>query len=242
MVSVIIPMYNSENSIIRALESVNAQSMDDIEIICVDDNSTDKSVELVKKYAKKNTNVILLENSENRGAGYTRQIGIEESSGEYIAFLDSDDVWLNGKLEKQTALMTERDLDFTCTSYTSISTNSNNELIVPYKITYRRVLLNNPIGCSTVIIRKNAIGSIKFPFIRKRQDWAFWLLLLRSGIKCYGLSENLTNYYKTPNSLSEKKLSLVAYHFKVFNKILGYNILLSILFTTAYVFSKISRS
>ena len=123
-VSVIMPNFNCEKFILGAVNSVLSQTFTDLELIVVDDCSTDKSVEIVEDIARKDGRVVLLKNSENKGAAFCRNRGVKAARGRYIAFLDSDDLWTEDKLRKQLAFMKEGGYAFSCTSYDHIDRKS----------------------------------------------------------------------------------------------------------------------
>ena len=108
LVSIITPMYNSENFVEEAILSVIKQSYTNWELLIIDDGSKDKSIEIVEKYLGRDNRIKLIKNTINKGASLTRNIGIEKSCGRYIAFLDSDDVWFPIKLEEQIKFMNDK--------------------------------------------------------------------------------------------------------------------------------------
>ena len=146
---------------------------------------------------------------ENGGAAIARNTGINCAEGKYIAFLDSDDLWLPEKLEKQVAFMQNNDLAFSFTSYQIMDQDgklTEKVVHVPEKINYNGLLKNTIIGCLTVMLDIEKLGKVKMPNIRTRQDTATWLKILKQGHYAYGLDEVLSKYRKVENSISSKNL------------------------------------
>jgi teichuronic acid biosynthesis glycosyltransferase TuaG len=208
LITVIIPTYNSSKYIIETIDSVIHQTFKDFEIIIVDDSSTDNTVELIKEFKFENIKLYTLK--KNSGASVARNFALSKARGRFIAFLDSDDIWNLQKLEKQINFMISNNYGFTYTSINII--NENNQIIKKNRKTvnvvkYKTLLRNTVIATSTVIIDKNQFGDFRMPIIRSGQDYATWLMLLRDDREAFAFTESLTNYRKTENSLSSRKLS-----------------------------------
>lgn len=221
LVSIIMPTYNCSKFISLAIESVLRQTYKNWELIIVDDCSTDDTEDVVKKYLSDGRiNYYKLE--ENSGAAVARNLAMKKSNGRYIAFLDSDDMWKFNKLEKQLQFMTDNAYSFTCTTYEKIDENGNklNKLMKPKeKADYNRVLLDCPVGNSTVIYDVLKLGNIETPNIRKRNDVALWLKILKKEKYIYGLEEVLTEYRVRKNSISSNKFNLIKYHWQLYRDI-----------------------
>lgn len=215
MVSIIIPMYNATKYIRRAIDSVIAQTFSQWDLWIIDDCSTDLSVDIVRSY--KDPRIHLFVRETRGGAAYARNLGILFSSGKYVAFLDSDDIWEPDKLEKQIRFMEENHIAFSCTAY---RTSEGNVITPPKEITYEMALkMANPIGNLTAIYNREMLGAVYAPLIRKRNDFALWLKILKTGVKCYGMPEVLATYQIRKDSLSSKKISLLYYHWKLYYQI-----------------------
>lgn len=211
-VSVIIPVFNVANFIGRTIESVLNQEYDDIEIVLVDDCSSDNSGRVIKEYQKIYPFIkyILLET--NQGAAIARNTALNEATGRYVAFLDGDDEWCPKKLIKQMAFMREHDAALTCTALDTIDEESKplgNIRNVKKTIGYSFILKNTIIATSTVIVDRNKTGDFQMPLRRGGQDYATWLMLMRNGTICYGLNEALTHYRVLSNSLSSNKFKSI---------------------------------
>lgn len=209
LVSVITPFYNAENVIERTLESVFNQTYKKIEIVLVDDCSTDNSKDVIQKYLNKHHEIIYCCQESNQGAGAARNKALEIAKGQYVAFLDADDVWHPEKIEKQINLLKKKDGAF---SYTAIQMVDENDNIIKTKrkvreqIDYKFLLHNTMIATSTVVIDRTKLGDFRMPLRRGGQDYATWLMLLRDGTVAYGIDEVLENYrVGNKDSLAGKK-------------------------------------
>ncbi|TKI85338.1 glycosyltransferase family 2 protein [Bacillus mycoides] len=230
MVSVIIPSYNASPFIKEAIQSVQSQTYTNWEMIIVDDVSKDNTRELIKEEIKKDGRIQLIELQENGGAAIARNTGINCAKGTYIAFLDSDDLWLPEKLEKQVAFMQNNDLAFSFTSYQIMDQDGNlteKVVHVPEKINYNGLLKNTIIGCLTVMLDVEKLGKVQMPNIRTRQDTATWLKILKQGHYAYGLDEVLSKYRKVENSISSKKFKMAKMNWKLYREIEGLSVLKS---------------
>lgn len=208
-VSIIIPTYNASKYIIQTLESVIVQSFNDYEIIIVDDCSKDDTVLKINNYLNKiNVNFNLIINEKNLGVAISRNKGISVAKGQFIAFLDSDDMWDKDKLDKQITFMRENDYIFSYTNQYSI--NEDNQIIrsknkIKKVVKYKTLLKRTYISTSSVVIDINKIGKFSMPNYRRGQDYATWLILLRD-VNAYGLEERLLKYRVSSGSLSSNKL------------------------------------
>lgn len=210
LVSIITPVYNAEKFIEETIKSVQAQTYTNWEMILVDDLSSDNSEVIIKKMQDSDSRVKYIKLKENSGAAVARNTGIENSRGRYIAFLDSDDLWKCNKLEKQIDFMKVNNYGFSFTSYELMSedgTRLNKIVKVPEKINYDGLLKNTIIGCLTVMIDRNIVGEFRMPLLRKGQDTATWLKILKTNCKyAYGMNENLANYRLVEGSISSNKI------------------------------------
>lgn len=209
LVSIITPVYNADRFIKETIESVQRQTYQNWEMILVDDLSTDKSEKIIKSIQKKDDRIRYIKLKENSGAAIARNTAIENASGRYIAFLDSDDLWKSNKLEKQIKFMKEHNYGFTFTSYELIredGTSLNKLVKVPQKINYDGLLKNTIIGCLTVVIDRDIVSDFRMPLLRKGQDTATWLNILREYPYAYSINENLAKYRVVQGSVSSNKL------------------------------------
>lgn len=227
LVSIIIPCFNAERYIINTLESVKNQTYTNYEVIIVNDSSTDNSKEIIEEYIKNDSRFHLLNLESNYGVSFARNTGIENSKGKYIAFLDSDDIWLPMKLSRQINFMKINNCSFSCTAY-EILDNRNNKIIkkvIPdRKLDFNLLLHGNQIACFTVVIEKKIVENIYFEKIR-HEDYKFWLDILKNkGTKCYSMNEILGIYRKSDDSLSGNKLKAAIWTFNILWKEIPYKL------------------
>lgn len=213
-VSIITPTYNSSKYIIETIQSIQHQTYTDWELLIVDDMSSDDTCELIKALMQSDTRIKLFEQSENMGAGPARNLALRNSIGRYIAYLDADDIWYPTKLEKQICYMEKAKVGFSCTSYEVIDDNGNRlnkEIIMFPRVDYKGFLANNLLQTVGIMVDLLIVDKEKLimPNIRRRQDAATWLQILKAGYACYGISEVLAQYRRTENSLSSNKLKAV---------------------------------
>lgn len=223
LVSVVMPSYNCETYIGEAIDSVLVQSYSCLELLICDDCSSDATRDVIKAYEKRDARVRLLENDKNSGAAASRNVCIALARGEYIAFLDSDDIWLPDKLKIQISFMEEHDSDFSCTSYyiSDDDFRTAKYEVKPFKRAgYWKILFTgNPLGNSTVIYRVPKSGKRYAPNIRKRNDFALWLEVCRHGMSVSGLSDCLSVYRRRKGSLSSRKSELVSYQWCLYRNV-----------------------
>ena len=231
LISIITPTYNCGKFIGETIESVINQTYENWEMIIVDDCSKDNTKDIVNKYAQNDDRIKYHILETNSGAAIARTRAMELARGDYMAFLDSDDLWVEDKLEKQLKFMKENNFNFVCTEYEQIDEQSNplGKIIkVRDKANYNRVLLDCPVGNSTVMYNVKAMGKFKVPNIRKRNDDALWLQMLKKEEYIYGMKETLMKYRIRENSISSNKLDLVKYHWYLYREIENLSVIRSV--------------
>jgi glycosyltransferase involved in cell wall biosynthesis len=232
-VSVILTYYKKRNFFKESFISVKNQSYKNIEIIVIFDDNNHDEFKFVQSIINNNKKTILIKNKKNKGVSYSRNLGINKSSGNYIAFIDADDVWLKNKLSKQINFMKKNSLDFSCTSYSVIneSGKKNYNVSAQKYISYQDLLRVCNIGLSTVIISKKIFSLFKFEKITTKEDYLLWLMLAKNNIKLSGLNLVLTNWRDVKNSLSANKFQLIIDAFRIYYVFLKKNFLISIYMT-----------
>ena len=228
LVSIIMPSYNAARFIGESINSVLLQTYSNWELLIVDDCSKDNSVEVVRKFANIDKKVVLFSLEKNVGAAAARNVAIEHAQGQYIAFLDSDDVWDEYKLEKQLAFMKQYSYVFTFSNYYVMEENgkkTENIVKVPSSLSYHQYLRNTIIGCLTVIIDRQQTGDFKMPLIKSSHDMALWLLIMKRGFKAYGLKDVLAGYRLVSTSNTAKKWKAAKDVWKVYREIEGLSVL-----------------
>lgn len=212
LVSVITPVYNVEKYIDRTLNSVFLQTYKNIEIILVDDQSNDNSACIIKKHQEMHSEIVYYLQPENKGAGHARNKALELAKGQYVAFLDADDIWKPEKIEKQINLLKDKSGSFCFTAIEMIDGDDNvikGKRNVRDEIDYKFLLSNTMIPTSGVLIDRKIKGDFRMHIRRGGQDYATWLKLLRDGSKAYGINEVLVEYRIDGKSLSSNKLKSV---------------------------------
>jgi teichuronic acid biosynthesis glycosyltransferase TuaG len=235
MISIIIPFYNSAYTLEEAISSAMAQSWQDLEILMLDDGSTDASRRIVQKLAELDNRIQLFPSEKNLGVEATRNRGLDLARGEWIAFLDADDAWLPDKLEKQMACLCQSRCDLCYTGYSFIDRASRTirqPYEVPEAITWRQFLAENVIGCSTALFRKP--DTIRLRSGYGHEDYVFWLELLRAGYKAVGINEPLMRYRITQASRSWDKKRAARNRWRIYRQFLGLDIFHSAGYFAAY--------
>ena len=223
-VSIITPVYNCERYIRQTINSVLEQTYEEWELILVDDCSPDGSKEIIKQYQKNDSRIRYVRLKNNRGAALARNVGLKVSTGRFVAYLDADDVWLPCKLEKQVKFMKDNDLQFSCCDYEEIDENgeSLNKIVhMPKTITYNQLLRNTIIQTVGVIADTDKVDKrlLVMPNVRRGQDSATWLKMLRNGVSFVGQNEVLAQYRRAPGSLSSNKFKAMKRTWYLYRKV-----------------------
>lgn len=230
LVSIIMPNYNSEKYIEATIKSVLAQTYQNWELLFVDDCSSDRSLEIAQSF--EDERITILFTDKNGGAALARNKAIEKARGKWIAFLDSDDLWMPEKLEKQITYMQNNDISFSYTDYEVIDENNKTVSIFKPRLDvckYKDILKHNYIGCLTVIYDSEKIGKVLMPVNAvKREDLACWLSILKNGAQAHCLHECLAQYKVHSNSVSSNKLKMVKYQWQVYRKVERINMFKSV--------------
>jgi len=237
-VSIVIPVFNSEKFIGAALDSVLSQTALSWEALIVDDGSSDGSVEIINAYVKKDPRFRLIQMSVGGGAAKARNAAIRQSQGSYIAFLDSDDLWMPDKLSTQIAAMSFAGAAMSCTAVDVIDDEGvvSGERHVPGLIDYSLLLRRTPIVTSSVIIDVARVGRLEMPDIIRRQDLALWLKIIRKAGPALGVDKVLGSYRVHEGSLSRNKLVSAIYTWRVIRAAEGMSMVSAIYYFINYAF------
>jgi glycosyltransferase involved in cell wall biosynthesis len=240
LISIITPLYNSNDFVGNTIKSVLSQTYQNWEMIIINDASADGSVKIVESFATEDERIKLIKPDSNKGPAVARNRGIKEASGRYIAFLDSDDLWYEEKLNKQLNFMKRNHYAFTYTGFEKI--NEEGKVIgaiFPYKeeVCYYDLLKSNHIGCLTAMVDLKMLGcKMYMPDIKKRQDQGLWLEILKEIDKAYCLYEILGQYRIREGSISVNKIDNLKYQWKLYRNIEKINIVKSFYYMTFYAF------
>lgn len=220
LVSIIMPSYNTASYIAESIQSVIDQTYKDWELIIVDDFSTDKTDEVVKQFSDER--IKYLKNEKNSGAAVSRNTALIEAKGKWIAFLDSDDLWMPDKLEKQIAFMEKNGYRFSYTQYEEMNAEGQRTGVTvsgPKKITKNGMFNFCWPGCLTVMYDRDYIGDIQIADIKKNNDYAMWLKVCRKA-DCHLLDEVLAKYRRgRAGSVSSHSIkTMIGWHYKLFRE------------------------
>lgn len=219
LVSIITPTFNSAKYIAETIQSVQNQTHQNWEMLIVDDGSSDETFAIISNFANQDARIKVFKLDVNSGAGVARNFSIQQALGNFIAFLDADDLWKPEKLEKQLRFMESKQLPFTFSFYETIDENGDlrNEIITtPPKITYKQLYYCNWIGNLTGIYSVDFFGKIPISPVKKRQDWILWLQIVKQIKTAIPLAESLAYYRVREDSISASKWKLIKYNFKVY--------------------------
>ncbi|EPZ8228747.1 glycosyltransferase family 2 protein [Vibrio alginolyticus] len=221
LVSIIMPSYNSDGTILESIQSVLSQTYKNWELIIVDDRSTDNTWQVIQTYADKYDNIRVYQNKENLGAGASRNFAIKKARGRFIAFLDSDDLWTEDKLAEQIPFMLENNYPLTYTHYSRFTSEEELSVVTaPEYTTYKKLMYSNVIGCLTAVYDAQALGKRYMPLIRKRQDMGLWLDILKDTPKAYCLPKPLAKY-RMDSGMTANKFSVLSYQWKFYRDVVG---------------------
>ena len=234
LISIIIPYYKKKNYFLECFNSAYSQSYKKKEIIIVYDDDDLSDLDFIKKIIRKKKNVYLYINKKIHGAGPARNLAIKKSKGEFLAFIDSDDIWQKNKLKKQIKFMNERKINASFTSYSII--NETGKIIgfrtAKKNLTFKDLVFSCDIGLSTVVLRKNKKNKniIKFPVLKTKEDYILWLKLSKNKTIFFKINKNLAKWRKLENSLSANLIQKMTDGFRVYYSYLNFNLIKSILY------------
>ena len=210
LVSIITPVFDAEHYLKETIESVLRQTYTEFEYILVDDCSSDNSIAIINSFD--DPRIVLIKNNFNIGAAASRNKAICSAKGRYIAFIDSDDIWKEDKLERQIEVLLNSNAPLSYTGL-DIMDDSGNYIKyqkVPEVMTYKKLLRNTAIATSSVVLDTRRIKTpIEMPNRRTGEDYALWLSILRHSGDAKGINENLVRYRRAKNSLSKNRFDSV---------------------------------
>lgn len=238
------PAYNAEKYIEAAIRSVLRQTWTEFELLVIDDCSQDSTAEIAERLAAEDGRITLLRNTENAGVSASRNVGAERAGGEWIAFLDSDDIWREDKLERQLALL-ERHPDAVL-SYTASAFMDESGRMYSYvmaaeaEITYAALLRRNLLSCSSVMVRRDVMLRHPMGGDRMHEDYAAWLQILRETRCAYGLNEPLLIYRVREGSKSGSRIRSAGMLYRSYRYV-GYSPLRAAAMTTRYAVHSVKK-
>ena len=220
LVSIIMPSYNSGKYIARSIESIISQTYQYWELLITDDTQ-----EILRSFAAQDVRVRIFQMTTNKGPGHARNYSIEQARGRYIAFCDSDDCWLPMKLEKQLELMQQKDCALSYSSYFTCSEKGeiNGIIMAQPQLTLKEMKRDNKIGCLTIVYDTLKCGKVFMPTMRKRQDWALLLQIMKKHPVAHGITLPMAVYRLREFSVSHSKFSLIKYNAQVYREVFDYS-------------------
>jgi len=229
------PYYKKKKYIKSSIQSVLKQTYKYFELIIVYDDPGSQDIIFLKRLAKQDKRIKLIINKKNLGAGLSRNQGMDCAKGEFIAFLDSDDLWKKNKLQKQIDFMKKNKCDFSHTSYEIID---HNEKIVGKRIARNFYQVDDlikscDIGLLTVVLSKRIINlGVRFPYLKTKEDFVLWLKILQLNIPIISINETLASWRKLDHSLSSSIIQKLMDAFRVYHKFMKYNLIKSLYYVT----------
>ncbi len=230
LISIIIPYYKKKEFISETLNSIINQSYKNYEILIIYDDENLNDLKYLKDLVNEKKKIRILINKKNSGAGISRNNGIINAKGEFIAFIDSDDCWHKDKLLKQLNYMKNEKLNFSHTSYYIVN---NKKKIISIRnsrdfLNYKDLLKSCDVGLSTVMVRKEVLLNNYFPNLTTKEDFVLWLNILKTGEILKGINEPLTFWRKSSRSLSSNNFQKIIDGYRVYRKYMKMNFLLSL--------------
>lgn len=219
--SVIMPIYNAERYIENTINSVLNQTVKNFELICVDDCSKDNTVNIIKELQKKDSRIVLIQNEKNLKVSQTRNNGIKKAQSDWVALIDSDDMWEPTFLEVALKKRDEKQAKIVAVSQGFMSNEGvkfDSSFIVPEVITYKSLLKQNTISCSSVLVEKQLLLDTCFYADEVHEDYLCWLTILKNIGTAYGVKEPLSVIRLTVGSKSRNKFKALIMSYKTYKK------------------------
>lgn len=242
-ISIITACYNAEKFIEQTIQSVQNQTVTEWEWLLVDDGSTDNSVAIIQQYSSKDSRIIVIQESKNKGPAVARNKGIVKAAGDYLTFIDADDVWFPHFLEVNLNNI-EDSFGFLCASYHMKDEWLQEDLgmlKVPNMATYSDILKTNTISCLTAFINIKQLGKELMPTIAYRQDMGLWLKYLKKIPYVTGIQQPLAIYRIRQNSHSRSKTNLLMHQWYFYRKVAGLSIVKSVYFFMWWVYYGVKK-
>lgn len=238
LVSIIMPAYNSQNTLDGAVISVLNQTLDNWELLIIVDAATDLTEKMARSWAQKDARIKIFVNQSNQGVAKSRNVGLEQAKGSYLAFLDSDDRWLPEKLKQQTEFMEEKNA---LVSYGAYRRFADHELLnvvnPPAQVSYRQLLMGNVIGNLTGMVSRELVKDLRF-LPQGHEDYIFWLQAVKRAQFAYLVPSDgpIAEYRVQKTSLSAKKTKNLSWQWAIYRNNIGLSFFYSCFFMVCYIF------
>ncbi len=244
-ISIITPAYNAEKYLIETIKSVQKQTFKDWELIIVDDCSTDNTNVIANDYAKKDPRIKVFKAPKNGGVAAARNIGLENATGDYIAFVDSDDLWKADKLEKQLAFMKEKGCVLSYTDFQKFNTTDGSlgkVMRCPKRMRANDILKNTAIGCLTVMVDKKQSGDFRMPPLNHTEDNCTWYHILKNTDQtAYNVGEVLSLYRDGNASMTKNKGKSAKQQWETYRCYFKFSLIKSAYYFTWYAINALLR-
>lgn len=244
LVSIIVPTYNACEYIQQTISSVLFQTYHNWELLIIDDCSSDNTISIVKEFAESDPRIRYFSTNQNTGSpSQPRNIGIEQAKGDYIAFLDSDDIWLPNKLEEQLAFMQEHGYDFVYSNYEKMSWDGKRgQRIVKVKesASYKDILKTNEVPCLTVLLKRSLLDDVRFKSVPD-EDCVCWLDILKKGYRAYNTGKVHAVYREAKQSRSSNKFKMFKERWYILREIEKVSFVPAVYYLTIYAFRGLAK-
>ncbi|MGX5687481.1 glycosyltransferase family 2 protein [Arcticibacter tournemirensis] len=244
LISVITPAYNVSKHITETILSVQKQTYKNWEMIIVDDCSEDNTFEIISDFSKQDTRIKVFKHKKNAGVAAARNTALNQASGEYIAFVDGDDLWTEDKLEKQLAFMQANDYALTYTDHQNFDSDSGAKrkiITAPKRMRANDILSNTAIACLTVMINRKKVGDFQMPLLGHTEDNCTWYEILKKGHTAYALPECLSLYRVGNSSLTKNKSIAAKQQWNTYRKYFKFSVIKSAYYFSMYAVNAIIR-
>ena len=244
MISIVMPSFNVGGMIIESINSVLNQTYNKWELLIIDDFSSDNTLSFVEEFAKQDFRIRYFSTNQNTGSpSQPRNIGIEQAKGDYIAFLDSDDIWLPNKLEEQLTFMQKHGYDFVYSNYEKMSWDGKREqriVKVKESASYKDILKTNEIPCLTVLLSRELLNDVRFKSVPD-EDCVCWLDILKKGYKAYNTGKVHAVYREAKQSRSSNKFKMFKERWYILREIEKVSFVPAVYYLTIYAFRGLAK-
>ncbi len=244
LVSIIMPCYNAERYISQSIESVLAQTYDNWELLITDGPSSDKTVSIVNDYCARDHRIHITIPSKHLNIAEARHASIQNAKGRFLAFLDSDDIWVENKLENQVSFMIKHNYAFTYGNYKTIDAEGKLTGKTVYNdgiVNYKKYLRNTIIGCCSVMIDTDKVKNFSLPADDVNDDMGLWCSIMRKGVQAYPINEILYYYRVRNDGASSHRMKMMKSVWNVYRKQENLSLFESIGCFISYAFNAIKK-
>lgn len=243
LISIVMPAYNSAGTLSQSIQSVISQKYSNWELLLINDASTDATLDISEFFSSTDARIKVMSNKTNQGVARSRNLALEARSGDFVAFLDSDDLWMDSKLSIQVDSQTS-DSNFSYMPYSLVDSTGKfiRNYLPPLSVSYKSMLLGNSLGTLTVMLRSDYLGNSRFP-IRGHEDYALWLSLLSKGGEATraGGNKSYAQYRIHPSSLTSSKLRAAGWQWDIYRESEKLSIPISSALMFSYAFKAILK-